>query len=245
MATASTIIRGALDLIGVLQAGATPDGNDLADSYRRLQNMMGQLGIQSLTAPTVGREVFPLVAGKGGPDNPYTMGPTGDFVTSRPNGLTGAGLLLGNSVPAYSTELPRTLYTDDAYEGIQIKNLANSLFTGVYFSATSPNAQIGLWPVPDSALHKIVLYRLDQQGPFQSITAAYALPIGWDEMLEYQLAMRLATPFKRPVTPELREMAVTALAMVKRANYKDNDLATDPALTSNYGGGYNIDTGNM
>lgn len=245
MAKGTTIIQGALDLIGVLQAGQTIDGNDLADGYRRMQNMMGQLGIQSLTAPSVGREVFDLVAGKGSTTNPYTIGPTGDLVTSRPNGLVNAGLLLGQSTPPYSTELPRTLYTDDAYESIQIKDLSNSLFTGVYFSATSPNATIGLWPVPDNALNKLVIYRLDQLGPFQSLTAEYVLPVGWDEMLEAQLAIRLAIPYKRQVTPELREMAVMSLANVKRANYKDNDIATDPALTTNGRGGYNINTGNM
>lgn len=245
MASATNSIRMALNLIGVLSAGATPDGNDLVDSYTLLQGMMGQLGIQSLTAPTVGREVFDLVAGKGGPENPYSIGLTGDFVTSRPNGLTGAGLLLGGSVPPYSTEIPRTLYSDDAYEAIQIKNLPNALFTGVYFSATSPNATIGLWPVPDTTLNKLVIYRLDQQGVFQSLTASYVLPAGWDEMIYSNLALRLAIPFKRPVSPELKEMAVMSLANVKRANYKDNDLANDAMFTGDWRAGYNINTGNM
>lgn len=244
MALATTIISGAFDLIGVLQAGETASGNDLADGYRRLQMMMGQLGIQSLTAPTVGREVFPLVAGKGGPSNPYTIGPTGDLATSRPNGLTGAGLLLGGNIPTATVEIPRSLYTDDAYEAIQIKELQNALFTGVFFNATSPNATISLWPVPNTTLNQIVIYRLDQMGPFQSLTATYVLPPGGDEMLEYNLAVRLCIPYKRPVTPDLRQMAMESLANFKRQNYKFNDLPNDYQMGNNHLGLYNIDTGN-
>jgi hypothetical protein len=171
MAAAVNIITGAFELIGVLEAGQTIGGDLLTDGWRRLQNMMGILGIQTLTAPFVGREVFDLVAGKGGPSNPYTIGPTGDLVTSRPNALQGAGLLLGGNIPTATVEIPRTLYTDDAYEAIQIKEMQNSLFTGVLFTASAGNAEIQLWPVPDTTLHKLVIYRLDQIGPFASMTA--------------------------------------------------------------------------
>lgn len=243
MSTAVAIVTGAFELIGVLEAGQTIGGELLSDGYRRLQNMMGVLGIQTLTAPTVGREVFPLVAGKGGPSNPYTIGPTGDLVTSRPNSLEGAGLLLGGNVPTATVEIPRTLYTDDAYEAIQIKEMQNALFTGVYFNASPGNATIQLWPVPNTTLHQLVLYRLDHQGVFASPTASYTIPLGWDEMLEGQLAKRLRAPYRRQLDPQTINDIDMTLAICKRQNYKSNDFATDPALTKTRTGGYNIQTG--
>jgi hypothetical protein len=241
MASAVDLIGGAFGLIGVLEAGQTIGGDLLADGYRRLQNMMGILGLQTLTAPTIGREVFALVAGKGGPSNPYTIGPTGDLVTTRPNALEGAGLLLAGPDPR--VEIPRTLYTDDAYEALPIKDLPNALFTGAYYNAFAGNGTINLWPVPNTTLHALVLYRLDQIGPFASPTATYTLPPGYDEMLEGQLAKRLRGPYRRQLDPEVVKDIDDALAVCKRQNYKDNDLATDPALTNTPRTGYNIDTG--
>lgn len=243
MSSAVGIITGAFELIGVLEAGQTIGGELLSDGWRRLQNMMGVLGIQTLTAPTVSREVFDLVAGKGGPSNPYTIGPTGDLVTSRPNGLEGAGLLLGGNTPQATTEIQRGLYTDDAYESIQIKEMQNALFTGVLFTASAGNAQIQLWPVPNTTLHKLVIYRLDQIGPFATLTGTVTLPPGYDEMLEGQLAKRLQAPYRRKLDPDTLDEIRETLAICKRQNYKDNDFAIDPALTNSRAGGYNIDTG--
>lgn len=245
MSSAVAIVTGAFELLGVLEAGQTIGGELLSDGYRRLQNMMGILGIQTLTAPTVSREVFLLVAGKGGPSNPYTIGPTGDLVTARrPNGLEGVGLLLGGNTPEATVEIPRTLYTDDAYESIPIKEMQSALFTGVLFSATPGNAEIQLWPVPNTTLHKLVIYRLDQIGTFASVTAAVTLPPGYDEMLEGQLAKRLQGPYRRKLDSDVLHDIAESFAVCKRQNYQDNDFATDPALTSNRVGGYNINVGN-
>ena len=244
MAKAVDIIQGAFELLGVLEAGQIIGGELLADGSRRLLNMIGLLGIQTLMAPTTSREVFDLVAGKGGPSNPYTIGPTGDLVTSRPNQLEGAGLLLGGNTPQATVEIPRTIYTDDAWEAISIKDMPNALFTGVYYNAAAGNGILNLWPVPNTALHKLVLYRLDQVGPFTSMTADYTIPAGYDEMLEYNLAFRLQGPYRRQMLPSDVELAKESLAICKRQNYKDNDFATDPALTRTRTGWYNIDTGN-
>jgi hypothetical protein len=64
-------------------------------------------------------------------------------------------------------------------------------------------------------------------------------------MLEGQFAKRLRGPYRRTLDPDVVKDIDNALAVCKRQNYKDNDLATDPALTNSRRGGYNIDTGNM
>ncbi len=245
MSKAVNVIQGAFELLGVLEAGQNIGGELLSDGFRRLRNMMGVLGIQTLTAPSVGREVFDLVAGKGGPSNPYTIGPTGDLVTARPNGLEGCGLLLGGNTPEATVEIPRTIYSNDAYEAIQIKEMQNALFTGVQYEPTSGNGTLYLWPVPNTTVNKLVIYRLDHVGPFTSMTADYTIPAGWDEMLEGQLAKRLQAPYRRKLDPDTLEDIQNTFAVCKRQNYKDNDFATDPALTQSRTGGYNITTGNM
>ncbi len=88
-----------------------------------------------------------------------------------------------------------------------------------------------------------MLYRADQIAGFSDLTTNYDFPPGYQDALEYNLAVRLAIPYGRMVTPELRQMASDSLALIKRQNYKLTDLAIDPALTHSHAGWYNIDTG--
>lgn len=251
--SAQTIIAGSFDLIGVTAASETPSPNDSADAFRRLNNMMGTLAIQPASIPVMARQVFPLLAGCGGPNDagipgggPYLIGIGGDFNTARPNSIDGCGLLLNSSLPQ-PVEVPRAIYTNDAYEAIQIKDLPNQLFTGLHYKPTFLNNNLGtiyLWPVPNTPLNSIVLYNSQQLATFPSLTASYIVPNGYDEMLEYNLAVRLAGPYVKQLPPYVQQMAVESLAMVKRANYKMSDLSVDSALTlGSRRYGYNINTG--
>jgi hypothetical protein len=217
--------------------------------------MMGSLAIQPASIPVTAREVFPLIAGRGGPNDanvigggPYSIGVGGDFNTSRPNSIDGVGLLLNAGLPN-QVEIPRAVYTEDGWEAVPIKDLPNQLFTGLYYSATFTVNNLGtiyLWPVPNVSNTQLVIYRNQQLGTFPSLTATYIVPDGYDEMLEYNLAVRLAGPYKRQLPPYVLQMAAESLANVKRANMKLSDLPVDPGLTAGsrrYG--YNILSGNL
>ena len=245
--TALTIITGAYLKLGVYGLGETPGAAQAAEGLRLLNMMMSALGLQSLTKPVEAREPFPLVSGKGGPSNPYTIGPGGDFNTQRPqqNDLIGAGLILGGNTPTATVEIPRAVLTNDAYRAIQIKEQQNALFTDVYYNATWAGGlgTINLWPVPNTALHSLVLYLLKSLTSFSSLAASYETPPGLDELLEYNLALRLATPSQREAPADVVNMAMRSLADFKRANVILTDLSFDPAVTNNQRGGYNINTG--
>lgn len=91
--TATARIINAYELIGVIQPGDTPEPVFMQRGLSRLNDMLKGWSLQSLTIPVVGREVFSLTANVG----TYTIGPGGDFDTTRPPCLTGAALLLNNS----------------------------------------------------------------------------------------------------------------------------------------------------
>lgn len=213
--------------------------------FRRLNQMLGQWSLTTDMAPCVARDVFTLVAGKGGPSNPYTIGDGGDFDVPKPaaNALTGAGLLLGDSSPV--VEVPIGIETDDAFQLTAIKELSNAQFTTLYYRPTFTGnlGTIILWPVPDTAQNGLALYRLTQLTAFLSLTTSYDLPEGYEEAIDYNLAVRLAGVYGRAVSQDVGQLAVTSLATVKRSNYKMTDLVTDPMLTNGYSGGYVIQTG--
>lgn len=245
--TASAIVRGAFETLGVLGEGQTLDASKSADGFRRLNLMMRAWSLQNLTIPVTVREVFDLIANKGGPTNPYTIGPGGDFDTERPttqNMLVGAGLILTDSDPP--VEIPRAIYTDTMWEALQVKDLSSGgtgIPTGVYYNPTYPLGLIYMWPVPSSGDNDMALYLRKPLAVFPSETASVDLPDGSEEAIEYNLAVRLAPPYSVPLDPDVSAMARSSLAILKRANYHLLDLAMDPAFTTDRRAGYNIQTG--
>tara|TARA_R110000868_G_scaffold410509_1_gene698915 strand:- start:587 stop:1342 length:756 start_codon:yes stop_codon:yes gene_type:complete len=242
--TALALIETAFQHLGVYQPGETVSSADAATAFTMLNGMMESLGLQTLTIPVQSREVFSLVAGQGGPSNPYTIGPGGDFNTTRPQWISGCGLVLGGNPAASTVEIPRSVYTNDMYQLIQIKDLPNAYYTGLYYNPTYAGGlgSIYLWPVPNTSVNQLTLYRLAQLANFSSLSASYDLPPGYLLMIPYNLALMMGTMWPAGVTPMLQQMAVTTLATVKRANTIMVDLPSD-APTRNRAGFYNINTG--
>lgn len=245
--TALDIITGAFDVTSVYAPGEAISATDANGALRRLKLLMRALKLQPLSQPVVSRTEYSLTANQGGPDNPYTIGPGGDFDTTRPIRLTGASILLVN-VGGQNVEVPRAVITDDAWEAIQIKSLTATQFTDVYYNPTYTDdlGTINLWPIPNVSTNKLVLYRLEPLTTFADLTTEYDLPDGCEEALEYNLARRLLQPYGviDPATVSaVMELAASSLATFKRANTKLSDLATDPAFVRDPSGGYNILTG--
>ena len=179
-----------------------------------------------LTVPTVNTFTFQVF---NTPTTPATGSPTAQSYDGTP------------------VEIPRALMTDDAYQAVQLKTMTSPLFTNVYYNATQPLGTIWLWPCPTTAAHQLVLYLQTQFQGFTDLTTDYTYPDmpGYADLLEYSLAERLIGPYSvtdGTVIGNVKELLRTARMLVKRANYKPTDLATDPALTANRRGGYNINT---
>lgn len=247
--TGLDIITNAFLTIGIVSPGATLSATQASQGLRRMNLMLGGWSLQPLTQNVVTREVFDLTSDKGGPDDPYTIGVGGDFDTTRPVSLNGAGILLVNSTdPTQNVEVPRAVLTDDAWQAIQIKTLRSSQFTDVYFNATYDDdlGTINLWPVPNTDVNQLVIYRQSQIALFPSLSAQVFLPPGAEDAIEYGLARRLLAPFgvtDEGIVGDITDMAAQTLATFKRGNTKLVDMTTDPALTASQRGGYNILTG--
>ncbi len=230
-------------MLGILDPEDTPSAAQQRIGLRALNLMMGLWTLTPTTSPVTSREVFSLTANKGGPSNPYTIGPSGDFNTSRPQKLIGAGLLLGNSSPVI--EIPRAVITNDAWQLIQVKDLSNALFTDVYYNATfaSDLGAINLWPVPNTADNDLVLYRVAQLGIFPSLAATVDLPDGTEEAIQMNVTVRLAPYYSTTAPADVKALAQIGLSALMRNNLPMTDLAQDPAITNTHAGYYNINTG--
>lgn len=239
------LITAAFGNLNVFQTGATIPAPMAQDGFLRLNRMIGMWAIQTYTIPSIERHAFPLVANKGGPALPYTIGTGGDFNIPRPPSqghITNVALILGGTSPAVETA--RAYYTDDGYAAIVIKTLPNALFTGVYYDPTSSGAfgEIFLWPVPDNALHQVVLYHEAPLAAFADLNVtAYTLPPGYEEAIIYNLERRLATPYGRALPADDKLLADTGMRLIKRNNVNLIDMPNDFARDRR--GGYDINVG--
>lgn len=233
-----------------LVIGVTADGEALTPSQGAqgvfwLNALISQWSLMSLTIPVTAREVFPLVAGKGGPgpstptSGCYTIGPLGDFDTTRPQSISNVGLEVSSAPTPF--EISRSLYTNDAYASIVQKELQSTYFSGLYYSLTFEDGlgQINLWPVPSDDTTSLVLYLPKQLREFVDINDEYDFPPGAVSALTYGLARMLAIPWGKGWRPEMDAMYNSLLANFQRANTVMVDLGLDPALTAQ-GGVYNI-----
>jgi hypothetical protein len=247
----SEIVTRAFGTMAIFGAGEPVPAADLNLGFDLLKEFVDSLNTQALTVLVVERTVYDLVANKGTPANPYTIGPGGDFDTgtaARPMLLNGASLLLNSTAP-YPTEIPLAIITDDMFQAIQQKGLLNSLPQTIYYNPTVPLGTITLWNVPNTSENDLVLYTDQLTANFSVLNAAYVCPPGYAKVFRLNVAKALL-PFYgavvgREISDDIKHDADEALKDIKLSNVKMVDLAMDPAFTPFPGGGYNIftDTG--
>jgi hypothetical protein len=234
--SATQLVTGALHEIGVLAANEAPNANDAAWGLQLLNELVDQWTIEQLTTLVQVRNVYSLVSGKGGPSNPYTIGPGGNFDTTpaaRPDLIREATLSLAGS-PA--VEIPLGIITDVMHAAIQIKELSTQLNQYLYYRRTVPLGQIELWPVPNTSANSLVLYTDLLVPSFATLNTTYVAPPGYAKALRLNLGRELISSFAIPAERGQRvEMrAEEALIHLKEANAnaKMADLRLDPAFTS-------------
>lgn len=143
--TSDTLVTQALTTLGVTAAGTAPTAAELTDGFTRLNAMLSGWALQSLTINAIAREVFGITADVG----IYTIGPGGDFDTSRPTSLNGAAVLLNSG----STALSVTTLTSSGTVATATTSAAHGLSDGqnVTIAGVTPTAAFanynGTFPV--------------------------------------------------------------------------------------------------
>ena len=241
--TGRDFAKSVLLLIGAIASGETPTASETSDVLSRANEMIDAWATQALTALVNERHVFAPVANQ----QAYLLSPTSassDWVVdNRPDLLTNVGLLLNTASPA--VEIPRGILTDDEWAATSIKDLANTLFTSVYYNPTSPAGTVSLWPIPTTAANDVVLYFDSILVQFADLTTQYRFPAGYLRTLRYNVAVDIAPEFGAQLSPVVDRTAAASLRTLKAANVKMSELSVDPALSGRrfgynyYTDGYN------
>lgn len=229
--TARDLINSSLRLIGVLASGETCNANEAVNALARLNGMIKSWGVDGLMVFKVTREEFALSASQAS----RTMGSGGNFNTTRPVKILRVGVEDG------TTEIPVEIITAEQWADISDKSTTATNPTKVYIEGTYPLETINLWPIPTDT-NNLVIY---SQKPILSTLAlsdSISVPDGYEEALEYNLAVRLAPEFGKPMDQLVYQEAMDLKLNLMRQNTKPVYASSDAATLLGCDG-YNILTG--
>ena len=222
MATAKELMNRSKRLIGALGRGETGTNAEDVDDLAALNAFMNSLWLngdavydiqeQSLTVTTVS----------------HTVGPTGNTVITRPITIESAVQRKNN------IDYPIELLTEQQYRAITAKSVTSDIVSQAWYQPLMPDGKIFFFPTPSESI--TVLIRSRTQIEAFTINETVALPPGYEDMLAYNLALRLAPEYQREVPEMVRLTAATTLRNIKRLNYEP------PTAYSSDGGRYSINS---
>lgn len=205
--TARDLISSSLRLLNVIGESETPSGSTLSNALNRLNGMIKSWNIEGLLIHKVTREELSL----GASATSKTIGATGDIVTTRPTKITYLGIKDG------TTEYPIELITAEEYASISNKSITSSYPSKAWVQGTYPNETISFWPVPNSGLTLVVQSRKPLSSTLAA-TDALSFPDGYEDALEYNLTVRLAADYGKPLDPVVYELASNLKSNLMRQN---------------------------
>jgi hypothetical protein len=224
------MISASARLIGVLAPGESLTASEATDGLATLNRMLGGMSNDGLVIHAITEET-PLTLTSG--DGSYTLGASGD-ITTRPMSIEEATLRNG-SIDTELKAMTSTEYaaiTDKTIQGVPERYYDDGGYT---------QRTIKLYPVPNSSSYKLCLWTKRALTEISTLDTSVSLPPGYEEMLVYNLAVRLSPEYGRPVPAEVAAIAMESKANIKSQNHRSMLLRCDEGLTGS--GGFNFDTG--
>lgn len=218
--TATQIITRSLRLLGVvgLQAAAAPLHVDVG--LEALNEMIDAWLAEKLMLFTNRRTQLAMTVNT----QTYTIGTGGAFNIERPLWIAEARTIPDTSLAAASqSELPCDVLRDEQWFAKTAKSQTGSWPTELWYDRSidsNDRGVITIWPITQNANVALVLYTPVQLSAFADATTQYRFSQGYPEALRYNLAVRLAPTFGRPLPDGLEQHARDAKALIASINVK-------------------------
>lgn len=221
----TSTINGALRLIGVLAAGEDASPTEHKDALERFNGMIDGFNISGLTVSYLEHRTYaPPLAGW---TSHITIGQTigNDYVEVAPIEVTSAFFRDNGGIDFKMVPMGINEWADMAYKAITApptKYFAN-------FYGHNLGLQFDVIPWATYILHLIC------KTPYKN-TFAPTDNIDWDygfeEMLRYNLAVRLAPEYGVMLRPDVVDLALNLMSNIKRRNQTNTAMTVDVGLQS-------------
>lgn len=219
------VIKAALRLINVLEAGEDPEPDDAQDALDTLNSMVDSWNAERLMVYTLPRLVFNLQATK----QTYTLGINGDFNTPRPARIELISVITNLNNPDGPLELPIEKVTEYGWAAIPVKSITSTLPQKVWDDNGNPLRNLSYWPIPQINL-QTAIYPWTAISQFSELGAQFNFPPGYYRALRYNLALELAPEYGKEPSPSVSGIAVASRAIIKSNNMETLEMACDPAV---------------
>lgn len=241
MATIGDTITGAMQDLGLYQAGETPSAEDSALALTRVNEWIDGLANEGLTIYVTARTTWTLTSAAS-----YAVG-TGSAVNVvrpvSPQAITSIGFQDTSVSPTLERLVP--LLTDDAYAAIPQKALTNVYPQAFYYDPTFPTGTLIPYPIPTSSTLQGVVYTPTALTQFASLATTLTLPPGYQRFFRTNLTLEIAGAFQTQAPPALVQAATESKAILKRTNTRRLDMRypSGAYVQAPYGRWFDINAG--
>lgn len=221
--TVRKIITGAMRLLGLVQANEQPSAAEIDVGLKALNVMIDSWSNDSLMIYSIRPYYFSTVGGQ----QDYTLGPGGDWNTTRPMNIQQAYVDWNNGTQTVS--LPISLANEDQWSSIVVKYIQTQIPTILYDNGNYPLRTISLYPIP-SQTTTIVLWLWEPLLTFASIDDEIEFPKGYERAIRFNLAVDLAPEYGREIPPSVDATASTSKMEIAGINSVPQIMRMDPSL---------------
>lgn len=212
MTTARAIINKAYRKNGIITKNEALSASEVNDGLSSLNDLLGSWSNEGLLVYADTLENFSFSTGQ----SSYTIGPGGDFNTSRPVKILTAYTRIGN------TDYSMDLVPETTFDAITQKNISNAFPDVFSYSPGVPLGTLTFYPIPSGGT-----FFLRSQKPltqFATLDGEVSLPPGWERALVYNLAVEDASEYGQPVDPVVFDIAQKSLGKIKTAIAKQKTM---------------------
>jgi hypothetical protein len=205
--TAYRVICNAMQNAGYLATGDEPSSEQVATYMNRLNDFINYQQTKGLKLWLQEDFAISLTAGVGGPGNPYSLGPTGNIVMTKPLRIPDSGnyYLDVNNIRRPVNVLAKVDYSllSNVYQGGPI--------TSIYVDKQQITLNVYTWYIPDTIAAMGSLHVLLQQQITNvvSITDNMAFPLEWFLYLHWGLADEICTGQPQTIMDRCQQRAET------------------------------------
>lgn len=227
MPTVRDMISDALRDINAIGVGQTPSAENMNESLRKLNRMIGGWAARRWLV----FHLVTLVKASTGAQS-YTIGPGADFACAiRPARIESA--FARQNQPDLAVDFPLKIITArEDYNLISLKTLTS--FPDLLFYDTAwPVGTLYFWPLPTNQYSLHITIR-DVLGKFASLDDSINLPPEYEEALHFNLALRLAPGFGKEPRPDILLLAKSSLDAVKTSSLQIPHLQMPEELGNRY-----------
>lgn len=220
MTTARTIIKKAMQKVGVLTKGENPAADEANDALDALNSLIDSWSNYSANIYSRALETFSLTSAA-----TYTIGAGQTFNTTRPIQIVDAYVTSGG------IDYPLTIINQEQFDPVSMKTTQGIPQYLIYNNAY-PYGTITLYYVP-SGVSSITLLSEKPITTFATLDTSMSLPQGWERALVYNLALELAPEYQQQPNATVERIAKESIGAIKTAVIRSRPINSSPVVRTN------------